>query len=158
MSLDDSLSESYPAVASSVPTARNAVVVFATAAGLPAERLDGLRLAVSEALSNVVVHAYPDRTGEIHLAASVAGGELWVLIADDGAGLWPRVLGPGLGLGLGLIAHEADELTIVKCASGGTELRMRFKLRTAQSPTQDQSRGSVAGARSAAASSFWTTT
>lgn len=152
------LSESYPAVASSVPTARRAVVAFAVAAGLAAERLDGLRLAVSEALSNVVVHAYPDRAGEIQLAASVADGDLWVLIADDGAGLWPRVLGPGLGLGLGLIAHETDELTIAKRASGGTELRMLFKLRAAQVATDVQSRGSLARASSAAASSLRTTT
>ena len=106
----------------------------------------------------MVVHAYPDRTGEIHLTASVAGGQLRVLIADDGAGLWPRVLGPGLGLGLGLIAHETDELTIAKRAGGGTELRMLFKLRTGQPTSEVRSRGSVARASSAAASSFWTTT
>jgi anti-sigma regulatory factor (Ser/Thr protein kinase) len=158
MSPDDSISVSYPAVASSVPTARSAVVAFAAAAGLSSERLEGVRLAVSEALSNVVVHAYPDRTGEIHLTASVAGGQLRVLIADDGAGLWPRVLGPGLGLGLGLIAHETDELTIAKRAGGGTELRMLFKLRTGQPTSEVRSRGSVARASSAAASSFWTTT
>jgi anti-sigma regulatory factor (Ser/Thr protein kinase) len=134
------------------------MVAFAVAAGFASERVDGLRLAVSEALSNVVVHAYPDQPGEIHLTASAAEGELWILIADDGVGLWPRIDGPGLGLGLALIAHEADELTIAKRASGGTELRMRFKLRAAQAPTAVQSRGSVARASSAAASSFCTTT
>jgi serine/threonine-protein kinase RsbW len=158
MSLDDSLSECFPAVASSVPTARNAVVAFAAAVGLASERLDGLRLAVSEALSNVVLHAYPDNTGEIRLAASVAGGELCVSIADDGVGLSPRVLGPGLGLGLGLIAHETDELTIAKRAGGGTELRLRFKLHATQSAAEVQSRGPVARATSAAASRLWTAT
>jgi serine/threonine-protein kinase RsbW len=158
MSRDDSLSESYPAVANSVPTARNAVVAFAAAAGLASQRLDGLRLAVSEALSNVVVHAYPDVPGEIHLAASVAGGELWVSIADDGAGLSPRVLGPGLGLGLGLIAHETDELKIAKRAGGGTELQLRFKLRATRPAAELQSRAPVAPANPAAVSSIRATT
>jgi anti-sigma regulatory factor (Ser/Thr protein kinase) len=158
MSRDDPLSECYPAVAGSVPTARNAVVAFAANVGLASERLDGLRLAVSEALSNVVLHAYPDCAGEIHLIASVAGGELCVSIADDGVGLSPRVLGPGLGLGLGLIAHETDELTIAKRGGGGTELQLRFKLRATESAVEVQSRGPEAGVTSAAASALWTNT
>lgn len=155
---DATVNRSYPAVPNSVPEARNALVDFAVAAGIPSERVDGVRLAVSEALSNVVVHAYRGKSGQIRLTASVAGGELWILIADDGVGLMPRIDGPGLGLGLVLIAHETDELTIAKCATGGTELRMRFKLRAAHDAPADQSRGSVARASSAAAPTFCTTT
>ena len=123
-----SLSASYPATAASVPMARLAVVEFAAAAGASDEQLDAIGLAVCEALANVVVHAYRDRAGPIHVSAAVASGEFWVLIADDGCGLRPRGDSPGLGQGLRLIAYAADDLTIVKRAGGGTELRMRFDL------------------------------
>jgi serine/threonine-protein kinase RsbW len=92
-----------------------------------------VRLAVSEAATNVVVHAYRDapKAGEIELAASLAGGELWVIVADSGSGLRARRDSPGLGLGLGLIAGVADGIDLVQRAGGGLELRMRFGLETA---------------------------
>lgn len=148
------INKAYAAVPSSVRAARNELADFALAAGISPERLDGVRLAVSEALSNVVLHAYRGESGQIRLTASVAGGELWVLIADEGVGLLPRIDGPGLGLGLVLIAHETDELTIAKGATGGTELRMRFNLPATQAGGAVQSRGSVARATPAAAPTF----
>ena len=48
------------------------------------ERVQAIGLAASEALTNVVLYAYPWRTGEIHVTARVAGNETWVLIADSG--------------------------------------------------------------------------
>ena len=89
MSTQATLNKAYPAVRSSVPAARKELADFAIAAGISRERLDGVRLAVSEALSNVVLHAYRGGSGEIHLTASVAGGELWIFIADEGVGLAP---------------------------------------------------------------------
>jgi serine/threonine-protein kinase RsbW len=154
MSTQTTLNKAYAAIPSSVPAARKELADFALAAGLSRERLDGVRLAVSEALSNVVLHAYRGGSGEIRLTASVAGGELWILIADEGVGLLPRIESPGLGLGLVLIAHETDELTIAKGATGGTELRMRFNLPAAPAGADVQSRGSVARATPAAAPTF----
>jgi serine/threonine-protein kinase RsbW len=154
MSTQTTLNKTYAAIPSSVPAARTELGDFALAAGISRERLDGVRLAVSEALSNVVLHAYRGGSGEIRLTASVAGGELWILIADEGVGLLPRIDSPGLGLGLVLIAHETDELTIAKGATGGTELRMRFNLPAAPAGGDAQSRGSVARATPAAAPTF----
>ncbi len=74
-----------PASRRSVPAGRRAIVEFAAAAGATEELLAAVRLAVSEALTNVVLYAYPERDGQIHLTAGIAGGELWVLIADDGS-------------------------------------------------------------------------
>ncbi len=72
---------------------------YASAAGIQGEQLDGVRLAVSEAVTNVVLHAYRDEPGEVHVTARVVDHELWVLIADDGVGLGTPTLRPGLGLG-----------------------------------------------------------
>jgi anti-sigma regulatory factor (Ser/Thr protein kinase) len=124
-----SLNQRYPAVADSVPRARKALASFATAAGVTDEQLEGIRLVVSEAVSNAVLHAYDDAGGEIQVTAAVVPGELWILIADDGFGLRAERSGNrGLGLGLGWMAQFSDGMTLVTRSSGGLEVRLRFDL------------------------------
>ncbi len=118
----------YPATPRSVATARHALSVFAAEAGADPQQVDAVRLAVSEAVTNAVLHAYPDGAGEVHVTVALVCDELWVLVGDDGCGLEPRSDRPGLGLGLGLITQLSDEMAVVPRAGGGTEVRMRFAL------------------------------
>ncbi len=122
------ISESYSAVAESIPRARSAIAQFAAATGANEEQVDGVRLAVSEAVTNAVQHAYGDRPGRVGLTGWLVGDELWVLIADAGSGLRAASNRGGLGLGLALIEQASDQLTIVERAGGGTELRICFKI------------------------------
>jgi stage II sporulation protein AB (anti-sigma F factor) len=156
--LPESHGQSYPSLPASVPLARRALTAFAAAAGASPAQLEAVRWAASEALTNVVMHAYPGVEGELHVAAAVTGGELWVSIADDGCGLDAASRTPGLGLGLVVMAQNCDDLVIGKRASGGTEVQMRFKLAVADPPTDGQDRGSVACARRPGSSRFSTTT
>ena len=150
----ESLSESYPATAESVTHGRAAIAEFAERAGARGERLDAIRLSASEALTNAVVHAY-DGLGDdsIDVSASCLEDEIWLLIADTGSGLHARSKRPGLGLGLALIAQLADDFKIQSRSSGGTELQMRFKMRSPRRFTdrpEVQLRGSFSSAASAA--------
>ena len=130
MSRGDALNESFPAVPEAVPLARRALTDVAVAAGAAGERLDEVRLAVSEALTNAVVHAYRGgEPGRFQVTAAVASGELWVLISDDGRGLHAWNDSRGLGIGLSLISGLSDDFAIVTRASGGTEVQMRFDLK-----------------------------
>ncbi|HEV7585692.1 MAG TPA: ATP-binding protein [Solirubrobacteraceae bacterium] len=137
-----SLNERYPAIAESVPRARKSLAAFATEAGVTDEQLEGIRLVVSEAVSNAVLHAYDGDGGEIQVTAAVVPGELWVLIADDGFGLRAEHSGNrGLGLGLGWMAQFSDGLTLVTRSSGGLEVRLRFDLfESADKPEESGSR------------------
>ena len=161
----------YRAIPASVPLARHALGDLAAAAGASAEKVEAIRLAVSEAMTNAVLHAYPQASGIVDVTAAVASGELWVLIADDGRGLHARSGSPGLGLGLVLISQEADSFEVGPRGSGGTEVRMRFDLgtrdgegaREGQRTPEDrwsraQLRGSVAAASRPASARFSTTT
>jgi anti-sigma regulatory factor (Ser/Thr protein kinase) len=127
VSVCESLDASYPAVAESVPLARRTVADFAAGAGLGGEQLDRLRLAVTEAVTNVVLHAYR-RRGDLQITATVAGNELWLLISDTGRGYQTPSQNPGLGFGLAFIADACDEFVITERADGGTEARMCFLL------------------------------
>ena len=122
------LSRDYSAVADSVPHARTALVAVAQSAGADEEQLEAVRLAVSEALTNAVIHAYPDSGGCIHVVAWTGQGELVVEIADDGLGFQTHTDTPGLGMGLGLISQVTDDFTIRHPHSGGTAVRMTFWL------------------------------
>jgi serine/threonine-protein kinase RsbW len=113
-----------------VPTLRRAAVEFASGVGAEAAVVDGVRLAVSEAVTNVILHAYPDREqpGPVELTAALDDGELLVTVRDEGTGMSPRIDSPGLGLGLPLIAQTAHSLEVRPGPSGGTEMRMSFRL------------------------------
>jgi anti-sigma regulatory factor (Ser/Thr protein kinase) len=133
----EAFSESYPAIAPSVPRARLVVTQLATGAGIGGKSLQAVRLAVTEAVTNAVLHAYPPPAeGAFHLTVAVAGDELWVLVTDDGCGYQTPSRRPGLGLGLALIARFSDEFVITQRATGGTEVRMRFPISLDREPAE----------------------
>jgi anti-sigma regulatory factor (Ser/Thr protein kinase) len=156
--IHDNLIQSYPAIPTSVPVARRELTEYAVRAGASSEQLEAVRLAASEALTNVVVHAYRGYAGRIYVNADLAGDELWICIGDDGCGLQSNYESPGLGVGLALIAQASDGLTIMNRGSGGTEVRMRFRLEAAQVPSGGQSDGSRRSATRPASARFSTTT
>jgi serine/threonine-protein kinase RsbW len=144
-SVTQGLTVTYEAKPSSVAAARAAVADFAAEAGASDAQLDNVRLATSEAVTNAVLHAYRGGPGQIQVTAALAGRELWILVADEGGGMQPRADRPGLGLGLGLISQVCDEMAIVPRSSGGTEVRILFKLEAApergrREPHRGQSR------------------
>ena len=122
------LKRALPAVPSTVTALRGDVAAFMTAAGLGEPLLSGVKLAVSEAVTNAVMHAYvdADQPGVVRLHATVDDERVHVTVSDDGCGMLPRLDSPGLGVGLPFIAHTADSLDIGHSAAGGTELRMSF--------------------------------
>lgn len=150
---DAGFSHSYPAVAESVPSVRTALTEFAAEAGVAGAPLEAIRLTVSEAVTNCVLHAYSGTAGTIRVTGSRVGGEFWLFVADDGSGLRPRGPHSGLGLGLALIAQLADDFQILSRSTGGTELWIQFKLVGREQPEQNrgrakcrQRRGSVSSA------------
>jgi len=94
-------------------------------------RQSDLRLAVSEAVTNAVVHAFrsrPRAEGQITVSLTVRAPELKLVVRDNGDGMAPRDDSPGLGLGLPLISSLAHQMDHRRPAEGGTELWMCFRL------------------------------
>ena len=90
---------------------------------------EAARLAVSEAVSNVVVHGYRDSSpGAFTVSVEWNGGELCVIVRDHGCGMTPRMDSPGAGLGLPLIATLAKSFSVTAPEDGGTEVVMTFPL------------------------------
>jgi serine/threonine-protein kinase RsbW len=93
------------------------------------ERND-LLLAVSEAATNVIRHAYPGGAEDVafRLGAEISGDRLQVVVTDDGVGLGASSSDPGLGMGLPMLGTLADTLMLVGPPerSRGLEVRMWF--------------------------------
>jgi anti-sigma regulatory factor (Ser/Thr protein kinase) len=91
--------------------------------------LDSVRLAVSEAVSNVVVHGYRDgRGGAFTMTIEWDLDLLSITIRDAGCGMQPRMDSPGAGLGLPIIASLAHSFLVAAPPEGGTEVSMTFPL------------------------------
>lgn len=120
----------FPAIPASVTAARHAVLGFAQRADAPPLACENVALAVSEAVTNVVVHGYPDgvETCEVQVRAALSGDRMDVSVADDGRGMWVGSEHPGLGMGLALMQRVSDHFEIRERESGGVELRMSFAL------------------------------
>jgi anti-sigma regulatory factor (Ser/Thr protein kinase) len=134
-----SASWTIAARAENVASVRQAVLEFIADHGIAEPRLTDVRLAVSEAVANAVVHAFRDRSepGTVNVLVRVIadGRQVEVVVRDNGSGMARRDDSPGLGLGLPLIRHLADQFDHHEPADGGTELWMRFRLPPAHGTT-----------------------
>lgn len=103
---------------------------------MPEDVAQAIALAVTEACSNVVVHAYRDRRepGEMTLVLEKPDEHLCVKVLDDGIGMVPRPDSPGLGMGLPLISQLSDSVELRSRAEGGSEVSMRFDLPSVGAP------------------------
>jgi anti-sigma regulatory factor (Ser/Thr protein kinase) len=121
------LYERLPARPQSIAPLRHAVVALARANGASDSELEDIAIAVSEALTNVVLHAYVghDPPGDLVVQAWMDGRRLQVTVCDEGVGMRPRADSPGLGYGLSVI-HRIAERVELEDRSPGARLRMTF--------------------------------
>lgn len=124
----------YPATAEAVGAARRQVVRIAREAGASQAALAEIELAVSEATTNAILHAYAStgtRGETFTISTACQRALLSVWITDQGQGGTPKVPSPGLGLGLGLMAQLCERVLIGALKDGRTQVEMRFDLRVA---------------------------
>jgi anti-sigma regulatory factor (Ser/Thr protein kinase) len=119
----------YRAEPAAVAAARHDVTAFAAAHGAPEDMVRDVALAVSEACTNVVVHAYRHRsgqTGDMQVEVASEGHGLRVTVDDQGCGVRPRGDSPGVGLGLQIIARTTSSFEVQQAPGGGARLLLRF--------------------------------
>jgi serine/threonine-protein kinase RsbW len=124
----------YPADPPSVSRIRHELVDYAREHGVRDEVVSAVGLAVSEATTNAVVHAYADQDepGTLAIEAGFEDDLLWVTVSDTGRGMKPRPDSPGLGLGLPLISQMTQSFEVHQPPGGGTLLCMRFDAQRGQ--------------------------
>jgi serine/threonine-protein kinase RsbW/stage II sporulation protein AB (anti-sigma F factor) len=119
-------------VPASVPRLRRRAVEYAATRDIADPPINDLALALSEAITNAVIHAFREQdpgTVTVSVTVDAAHREVKALVVDDGMGCLPRHDSPGMGLGLPLIALVADTMEVRSAPDGsGTEVCMTFSL------------------------------
>jgi serine/threonine-protein kinase RsbW len=121
----------FPAKAEYITLGRLALTGLARLRPLSDETLGDLKLALTEACTNCVLHAYPDRPGKVEITYELQADRLAIEIADDGPG-FDYTNGDGVeadlmegGLGLAIIRALADEFELGE-REGRPGSRLRF--------------------------------
>jgi serine/threonine-protein kinase RsbW len=121
-----------PARAEYIALARLALSGLANIAALPAETVADLKLALTEAVSNSVRHAYADGGGFVSVAYELSRRALAIEVVDDGEGFDPErppaLEGEELtegGLGIAIIRTIADDFEL-QSQPGVRGSRLRF--------------------------------
>ena len=119
--------------------ARGAVACFAAQLDPTLEELGDIKAAVSEAVTNAIVHAYPDTLGKIVVKAKILDGNiLEVTVRDWGKGIadveqarQPLYTTGGeerSGMGFTIMESFMDKLTVRSSEGKGTKVTMRRRI------------------------------
>jgi anti-sigma regulatory factor (Ser/Thr protein kinase) len=126
------LAVQLPAVPGSLALVRQLLGGVAEVVQVPDGALDDLKVAVTEACTNVVLHAYEGvaERGPILVDIWHRASRLVVRVSDAGTGMVPRLdrRSAGLGLGLRLMTMLTAEVRIVTNPGKGTAVWMTFDL------------------------------
>ena len=123
--MESTFEAKVPGTPLGVRMVRHEMAAMAAGCGMDADGIADVRLAVTEAAANAVMHAYADAEGQLSVSAVARDGELAIVIGDAGAGFAEDRVSPGLGVGLSIIATVSERLQIVS-KPGGTEVHMAF--------------------------------
>jgi serine/threonine-protein kinase RsbW len=122
------LHRTIPARAEELAPLRRDVTEYARSIG--AVDPFAVALALSETVSNAIVHAYVGEPTpgdvEVRAEATDAGESLRLTVVDHGRGMIPRTDSPGIGAGLPLVSRVAKRFDIREAPDGGTQICMVF--------------------------------
>jgi serine/threonine-protein kinase RsbW len=125
-----------PAKPEYITLCRLALTGLARVRSFPDEVVADMKLALTEACSNSVRHAYDETVGSVEISYELQADRLIVEVCDDGSGFDVMTNGDEEdsltegGLGIAIIRSIADELDIERRAGGGSRLRFVKLLET----------------------------
>ena len=130
----------FPARSVNEGFARAAAAAFAAQTDPTIEELGDIRTAVSEAVTNAIVHAYPDAVGTVQMRLRLLeDNELEIMIRDRGRGIpdVKQAMEPMYttggdergGMGFTIMGSFTDSLRVRSAPGKGTTVTMRKRIR-----------------------------
>lgn len=129
----------FPSRSSNEGFARSAVACFAAQMDPTLNELEDIKTAVSEAVTNAIVHAYPDTIGKVQVKGRICPGSILELtVKDHGRGIpdvdkarQPMFTTGGeerSGMGFTIMESFMDKITVRSMPGRGTTVSMKKKL------------------------------
>jgi stage II sporulation protein AB (anti-sigma F factor) len=127
----------FPSGSENVAIARVTAAAFAAQLDLTLNDIEEIKVAVSEAISNAVIHGYGDQPGEIEFTLALDGDRLEFVVTDHGKGIadieqarQPSFSTDPERMGLGFVFMESfmDELVVESAVGKGTTIRMAKRI------------------------------
>lgn len=131
---------SFKALSVNEGFARVCVASFCVALNPSVDELSDIKTAVSEAVTNCVVHAYPKNTGVVHLRCDIEGNMIKIQVSDDGVGIkditkarepfyTTKPNEERSGMGFAVMESFMDKLEVENIPNRGTKVTMYKQLR-----------------------------
>ncbi len=116
--------------------ARTVVAAFITRLDPTLEELSDVKTAVSEAVTNAIIHGYDGKEGKIYIHSRIEGNAVWIEVRDEGVGIpdVAKAMEPlyttkpemeRSGMGFAFMEAFMDELEVESSQGEGTAVRMR---------------------------------
>jgi len=125
----------FPSLSCNEAFARAAAASFAAQLDPTLDELNDIKTAVSEAVTNCIVHAYPDAIGQITLRAAIEGRCIYITVRDRGVGIEnvEKACEPMFttgneersGMGFTIMQTFMHELRVVSQPGKGTTVHMK---------------------------------
>ena len=85
--MKNSMEVKFKAIAENEAFARNVVASFILPLNPSLSELEDIKTAVNEAVTNVIVHAYPDKSGYVTMKITTQNNKIEINISDNGVGI-----------------------------------------------------------------------
>ena len=129
----------FPALSQNEAFARTAAAAFAAQLDPTIEELTDIRTAVSEAVTNAIIHGYGGRGGEVEMECETEGDSFTVRIRDRGRGIddVPRAMQPFFtsapelersGMGFSVMQAFMDDVRVTSAPGEGTSVEMKKRI------------------------------
>ena len=139
MNVNNYIKLDFPSKSVNEGYARSAVAAFAAQLDPTLEELGDIRTAVSEAVTNAIVHAYPDEIGIIRMKVRILEGDkLEIIVSDKGRGIpdLQQAMEPLFttggeersGMGFTIMESFTDWLRVESEPGKGTTVTMRKRI------------------------------
>ncbi len=123
--------------------ARAAVSAFVSQINPTLDELDDIKTAVSEAVTNAIIHGYKEKTGMVHITCILTGQDAVITISDTGRGIENVALartplytgetdGERSGLGFTVMETFMDSVEVISSPGEGTIVTMKKRVGAAK--------------------------
>ena len=137
--MENCMKLTVPAISENEPFVRDAVAAFCVRRDPTLDQLSDIKTAVSEAVTNCIVHAYAGGEGEIEVECAACDGALHIRISDSGRGIEDvaRALEPFFttlegdersGMGFTIMQTFMSEFSVRSAPGEGTVVTMKKQI------------------------------